>query len=68
MSTAKDLQPGMRFKWNRGQRKWREVESLRVLEAGTFHGPAAFTGHIIVMMPYCKQVTLPPTHPVIIAP
>ena len=66
MPTAKDLREGDRFTWKPGQRKQREVKSLTVLEAGTFRGPAEFTGHIIIMMPYCKQLTLPPGHPVVI--
>lgn len=66
--TATDLKPGDQFKWSPSQRNWRTVQSIRVLEAGTFRGPAEFTGHIVVNMPYCKQVTLGPTHPVLIIP
>lgn len=67
MATASELKHGDRFKWNRGQRKWREVANVLLLEPGKFIGPEDYTGKLVVTMKYtCGQVLLSPTDNVLI--
>ena len=58
-TTIADLKPGMRFKWNSTQRKFRTVQNT--VELG--HGdniPEAYKGMTLVVMANCQQLTADP--------